>query len=239
MRAKINLHNMDCLEAMKSMSDNQFDLAIVDPPYGIGASKPSKKPNKCKQRNGTTLNVRSQNYKHKEWDNMPPSSDYFIELKRVSRHQIIWGVNYFNFHGLVGGRIIWDKLNGNSDQYDCEIAYNSQDSRTDIIRYMWQGMFQGEVITKDITKAIRQQGNKKLNEKRIHPTQKPEALYMWLLQNYAKEGDKILDTHLGSGSIAIVCWDMGFDLEAYELDKEYYDKAIKRFNIHCQQKQLF
>ena len=230
---------MDCLVAMKDMKDDQFDLAIVDPPYGIGASKPSKKPNQCRQRNGTVLRVKHSNYKHKEWDMFLPTDDYFVSLKRVSRHQIIWGVNYFNFPGLVGGRIVWDKLNGNSDQYDCEIAYKSQDQRMDIIRYMWAGMFQGESISKDISKAIKQQGNKKKNEKRIHPTQKPEALYKWLLQNYAKPNDKILDTHLGGGSIAIACWDMGFDLEAYEIDKDYYDMACKRFNIHCQQKQLF
>jgi site-specific DNA-methyltransferase (adenine-specific) len=234
----IQISNEDNMELMKRYPDNYFELAIVDPEYGIGADKPSRKPNKCKQSNGTVLNVKSPNYTHKNWDSKPADSRYFDELKRVSKNQIIWGVNYYDYN-LTGGRIIWDKLNDSSDQFDCEIAYNSLNKRTDIVRYMWRGMFQGLSITKNAHKALIQQGNKSKNEKRIHPTQKPVKLYEWLLINYAKEGDKILDTHLGSGSIAIACHNLKFDLTACELDKDYFDAAMLRLRIHQMQKTLF
>ena len=228
----------DNMELMARYEDNHFELAIVDPPFGIGADKPSKKPNTVKQLNGNILNVKQSNYKHKNWDALPAGSEYFKELKRVSKNQIIWGVNYFNYD-LRGGRIVWDKINGDTDQYGCEIAYNSLNTRTDIIRFMWRGMFQGKNVSKDILKANIQQGNKSLNETRIHPTQKPVKLYEWLLMNYAKEGDKILDTHLGSGSIAIACHNLGYDLTACELDPDYYAAAIKRIEQHKSQQKLF
>jgi len=222
---------------MARYPDNYFDLAIVDPPYGIGADKQSIKPILVKQKNGTTLKVKNTNqYTQKNWDNTIPMDKYFNELKRVSKNQIIWGANYF---GLIGGYLVWDKLNGDSDQFDCEIAYNSFNNRTDLIYFMWQGMFQGVYCGRDVRKALIQQGNKQLNEKRFHPTQKPVALYKWLLDKYAKQGDKILDTHLGSGSIAIACHDYGFELTACELDKEYYDKAVKRIKNHISQQKLF
>ena len=192
----------------------------------------------AKQKNGNILNVKSVHYTHKQWDNKPANSKYFNELKRVSKNQIIWGVNYYDYP-LIGGRIVWDKINGDNHQFGCEIAYNSLNKRTDIIRFMWRGMFQGLNITTDILKANKQQGNKLLNEKRIHPTQKPVKLYEWLLMNYAKEGDKILDTHLGSGSIAIACHNLGYELTACELDKEYYKAAMKRIKNHKLQKRLF
>jgi site-specific DNA-methyltransferase (adenine-specific) len=226
------------MELMSRYEDNYFDLAIVDPPYGIGADKPSKKPNRAKQKNGNILNVKSVEYKHKNWDSKLADIKFFKELQRVSKNQIIWGVNYHNFK-LPGGRIVWDKLNGESDQFGCEIAYNSLNTRTDIIRFLWAGMFQGVNITKNVLKASIQQGNKKLNEKRIHPTQKPVKLYEWLLMNYAKENDKILDTHLGSGSIAIASHNLGFELTACELDKEYFDAAMKRLKEHQQQLTIF
>ena len=235
---KITVTNEDNMELMKRYPDNYFDLAIVDPPYGIGASKPSKKPNKAKQKNGNTLNVKTAEYTHKDWDNKPADYEYFKELKRVSKNQIIWGCNYYSFD-LSGGRIVWDKMNGESDQFDCEIAFNSINNRTDLIRFMWSGMIQGLNISKLISKANLQQGNKKLNEKRFHPTQKPVKLYEWLLMNYAKEGEKILDTHLGSGSIALACHNLGFELTACELDKDYFDASIKRINNHVSQQRLF
>ena len=135
--------------------------------------------------------------------------------------------------------IVWDKLNGESDQMDCEIAFCSFNKRTDLVYYMWSGMFQGMYCGKEIRKALVQQGNKKLNEHRIHPTQKPVALYRWLLQNYAKKGDKILDTHLGSMSIAIACDMEGFDLTGCELDPEYYRDGIKRLETFRSQTTLF
>ena len=233
----INIYNKDCLKAMREMQDNQFDLAIVDPPYGIGASKINKKKHLIKQKNGKVSKTPNNNYKNKNWDKCTPTEDYFIEIKRVSQNQIIWGANYFDYN-LKGGRIVWDKLNDNCDQFDCEIAFNSINKRTDIIRYKWIGMFQGKVISKNYELANMQNGNKKLNEKRIHPTQKPVKLYEWLLMNYAKEGDKILDTHLGSGSIAIACHNLGYDLDGYELDKEYYNNALKRIKEHQSQLRL-
>lgn len=225
------------MQMMARYPDKHFDLAVVDPEYGIGADKPSKKPNIARQKNGLKLSVKSTIYEHKNWDSKAAGSEYFTELKRVSKHQIIWGVNYYDFD-LRGGRIVWDKLNGDCDQFDCEIAYNSLNNRTDMVRFFWQGMFQGVYCGSDVKKAIIQQGNKKLNEKRIHPTQKPVALYKWLLEKYAKPGDKILDTHLGSGSIAIACYQMGFDLTACELDIDYYNAAMERINEYVEQGDL-
>ena len=234
---KITITNEDNMQLMARYPDKYFDLAIVDPPYGIGADKQSIKPILVKQKNGTTLKVKNTNqYTQKNWDNTIPTDKYFNELKRVSKNQIIWGVNYF---GLIGGYLVWDKLNGDSDQFDCEIAYNSFNNRTDLIYFMWQGMFQGVYCGRDVRKALIQQGNKQLNETRIHPTQKPVALYKWILDKYAKQGDKILDTHLGSGSIAIACHDYGFQLTACELDKEYYEASIKRIKNHIAQQRLF
>lgn len=234
----ITLTNEDNMGLMFRYPDKHFDLAIVDPEYGIGASKPSKKPNAIKQKNGTILKVKDSAYTHKDWDDKPASASYFKELKRVSKHQIIWGVNYYNFF-LGPGRIVWNKINGDSDQFGCEIAYCSLNNRTDIVHYMWAGMFQGTYCGTDLSKALTQQGNKSLNEKRIHPTQKPVLLYKWLLDKYAKPGDKILDTHLGSGSIAIACHDYGFNLTACELDKDYYEAAVERLRKHQAQLTMF
>ena len=233
----ISLLNDDCMNVMQQYPDKYFDLAIVDPPYCIGASKPSKKPETVKQKNGTILKVNSSNYQPKEWDFELMDDNYFKELFRVSKNQIIFGANYYK--QLSGGMIVWDKLNGLSDQYGCEIAYQSFDKRTDVVYYMWQGMFQGVYCGKEIKKALIQQGDKSQNESRIHPTQKPVKLYQWLLNNYAKKGDKILDTHLGSGSIAIACHEYGFDLVASELDPDYYKATMKRFNEHAAQQLLF
>jgi len=223
----IDFRNVDCMELMKEFDDNHFDLAIVDPPYGIGADKQSVKPKMCKQKNGTFLQVSNTNsYTQKDWDDSIPSDEYFEELKRVSKNQIIWGVNYFK--NLQGGRIVWNKMNGESDQYGCEIAYCSFNNRTDVVNYMWCGMIQGNSASKNTTVANYQQGNKALNEKRIHPTQKPVKLYAWLLQNYAKEGDKILDTMVGSASSLIACHNLGFKVVGCELDTEYYNLAQQR-----------
>ena len=164
------------------------------------------------------------------------SDEYLKELFRVSKRQIIKGGNYY---GLKGGYLVWNKLNGESDQYDCELLWTSFSSRTDNFYFMWSGMFQGIYCGKELKKALIQQGNKKLNEKRIHPTQTPVAIYKYLLTNYANKGDKILDTHLGSGSIAIACHDYGFELTACELDSEYYFETIKRIENHTSQLTLF
>jgi site-specific DNA-methyltransferase (adenine-specific) len=195
------IHNGDCLKAMKLMKDNEFDLAIVDPPYGIGMSKGAGETRGDGKK-------KKDLYTPKEWDNERPSKEYFNELIRVSQDQIIWGGNYFS--DLLKASRCWiywrKKMGGNYS--DGELAWTSFNK-----------------ILKEYTKRP-QQGN------RIHPTQKPVKLYEWLLMNYAKEGDKILDTHLGSGSIAIACHNLGFDLTGYELDKEYFDNAIKRIKNH-------
>lgn len=231
----IEIIHGDSMEAMKGMADNQFDVAIVDPPYG---RKEHGGINRCgwvTQRNGSKIFVKTGNkYAKKEWDNEPAGDMFFEDLMRVSKNQIIWGCNYYAVN-FGSGRIIWDKCNEGSDQSDCEIAYNSSNNRVDLFRYMWRGMMQG----KSVSEGHVMQGNKRYNEKRIHPTQKPVALYKWLLDKYTSEGDLILDTHLGSGSIAIACHDLKRNLVGYEIDEEYYKGACKRYNEHKSQMALF
>ena len=163
-----------------------------------------------------------------------PDSEYFRELERVSRYYIVWGCNYFDWN-FASGRIVWDKCNGASTFSDCELAATNLFSSVRLFPFMWNGMCQG----KSIKEGRVMQGNKKLNEKRIHPTQKPVALYVWLLTQYAKEGWKILDTHLGSGSNAIACEQLGYSLLGIELDQHYYDAARKRIIDYQNEPNLF
>jgi site-specific DNA-methyltransferase (adenine-specific) len=217
-------------------SGKKWDLAVVDLEYNIGASNPSTKPEFVRQKNGNMLHVKSNQYTKKDWDNKLSSSEYINSLKNITSNQIVFGGNYY---GLAGGYIVWDKLNGESDQFGCELAYQSFNKRTDIVRYMWQGMFQGVYCGYDIRKALIQQGDKRKNEERIHPTQKPVIIYRWILQKYAKAGDTILDTHGGSMSSAIACDMEGFELDICELDKEYFEKAVHRFKLHELQLNIF
>jgi len=233
----LTLINGDCMDYMKSCKDNEFDLAIVDPPYGIDASKPSDKSKYAKQKNGSLIWIEDNNFKHKGWDDKPAGEDYFNELVRISKGQIIWGVNFYDYVFGVG-RIIWDKLNDNTDQYDCEIAYCSLNDRTDIVRYMWAGFMQGAQVSKDAKIALLQQGNKSLNERKIHPTQKPVKLYEWLLTNYAEPNQKILDTHLGSGSSAIAAHYFGCEFTGIEIDEDYFNASIKRITEQTAQLDL-
>jgi len=235
----ITITNEDNMELMARYPDKYFDLAIVDPEYGMNSSKPSLKPSTILQSNGSRLHVKQANYKQKNWDSKPAGAEYFDELLRVSKNQIIWGVNNYDYIFPSKGRIVWDKLNGSTDQYGCEIAYCSLNNRTDIVYYMWNGMMQGVYCGIDVRKALIQQGNKALNEKRIHPTQKPVPIYKWLLMNYAKPGFKILDTHRGSGSLDIACHDLGFDLVTCEKEKDYFDDANARLEQHQSQLLLF
>jgi site-specific DNA-methyltransferase (adenine-specific) len=203
----------DCMEAMKEMGDKAYELAIVDPPYGIGDCVSSK-----------------SQYRHKkmEWNDSTPSQEYFDELCRVSKNQIIWGANYYQGIRLPVGRIIHDKLNGDcqsSSLSDADIASQSFNNLIKIWPYRWRGNVQGNFINWK---------NAGIDSK-IHPTQKPVRLYEWLLKNYAKPGDKILDTHGGSCSLAIACDIMGFDCTIYEIDEDYYKAAVDRFNRHKQQ----
>ena len=216
-------HNMDCMEGMKEFPDQYFDLAIVDPPYFSGPEKRIYYGRKV-----SPIGVKRNYRQIDDWS--VPSEEYFRELQRVSKHQIIWGCNYFNFP-FSSGRIVWDKCNGGNFFSDAEIAFCSLHDSVRLFRYMWNGMNQG----KSIDEGYVMQGNKKLNEKRIHPTQKPVALYQWILSKYAKQGDKILDTHLGSGSSRIACYNGGYDFWGYEIDKEYFEKQEQRFENHTSQ----
>lgn len=227
------IHYIDCMKYMAKCSDNQFDLAIVDPEWGRKQHGGINRDKMVSQKSGSKIFVQSPNHKKKNWDNKPVGKEYFKELFRVSKHQIIWGINYFESPGP--GRIIWDKVNDGTDQSNCEIAYNSLNNRVDLVRYMWRGMMQG----KSLKEGHIQQGNKKLNEKIIHPTQKPVLLYKWLLNKYAQPGWKIFDSHLGAGSIAIACHDLGFELEACENDFDYYSDAVKRIDWHKRQLNLW
>ena len=212
------------IKAMKKMQVNQFDWGIVDPEWGRKQHGGVKRAKWVTQKNGSKFYVSGGNqYDKKDWDNAPAQKEYFDQLFRVTRKQIIWGCNYYDYK-FGSGRIIWDKCNEGSDQSDCEIAYVSTTSRVDLFRYMWRGMMQG----KSAVDSHMLQGNKMLNEQRIHPTQKPVILYKWLLDKYVRYGETVLDTHLGSGSIAIACLDRGIYLEAYEIDRGHYDDANKR-----------
>jgi site-specific DNA-methyltransferase (adenine-specific) len=231
--------NMDCMEGMKEFPDKYFDLAIVDPGYGIGENKgqhKSRNANRIDRRNGKPIIIKHKGYPVKEWDNERPSIEYFKELFRVSKNQIVFGGNYFaDLFPASSCWIVWDKVNGESDFADCELAWTSFKSAVRQFRFMWSGFCQG----KSITEGHINQGNKELCERRLHPTQKPIKLYKWLLKNYAKEGDKILDTHLGSQSSRIAAFDGGFDFTGYELDKDYFEAGNKRFAQHKAQLKLF
>jgi site-specific DNA-methyltransferase (adenine-specific) len=207
------------MAAMAQMPDNAFDLAICDPPYGIGASSAAFMHS---GKRGNALGI-VQHFESKEWDRVQPSPEYFSELKRVSCNQIIWGGNHFEL-GRTPAFVVWDKLNGENAYADCELAWTSFDSAVRKFTYRWAGMLQGNMANK---------------EKRIHPTQKPVALYKWLLTNYAKPGDTILDTHLGSGSSRIAAYDLGFDFYGTELDTDYFNAQEERFNNHVAQGKLF
>ena len=204
-----NFYNMDCMVGMKEMPDKYFDLAIVDPPY--------QNKDAIGLKNGKSHNAKRTDYHL--FNNVKPSQEYFNELKRVSKNQIIWGGNYF---GLIGGAIVWNK-NGTVFG-EAELAICSTHNSVRIFEYTWNGMLQE---------------NMKNKEYRIHPTQKPIALYEWLLNNYAKKGDKILDTHVGSASSLIACYNLGFDYVGFELDKDYYEQANKRLENHKNQMNMF
>jgi len=205
---KIELLNCDCMEYMAGVPDKFFDLAIIDPPYGIGVN------HNMGRRKGDA----ASDYKKAYWDNISPDVEYFNELFRVSKNQIVWGANHFISKMPKDSScwILWDKMFSEDVSFaQFEMAWTSFDS-----------------VCKKFTKDPK-------SADRIHPTQKPVKLYRWLLKNYAKEGDKILDTHGGSMSSAIACHQMGFDLTLCELDKDYYEAGVKRFREQTMQQSLF
>lgn len=229
------VYNEDCMIGMARYPDKFFELAIVDPPYGRGESGGKNRSGWVRQPNGKSLFVNDPGYTKKHWD-VPPKLDYFEELRRTSKQQIIWGWNYIGFGSDFGpGRIIWDKCNDGSHQCGAEIALNTLNERVDIFRYMWRGMLQG----KSALHGSIQQGDKTLNEARIHPTQKPVALYKWLLAKFGNGGGYVLDTHLGSQSSRIASYDMGFDFIGLEIDQEYFTAGCSRFERHIAQQTLF
>jgi len=211
---KSEVYNQDCLEAMRQMDDKAFDLAIVDPPYGIGADKTqNEQATSGRVSNGGGWRA----YKQTSWDNAIPPDEYFNELKRVSRQQIIWGGNYFSTN--LTGVVIWDK-GVNGTMKEGELAATSFNTFKTFRLSRVDAYING-------------------GENKIHPTQKPVALYKWLLQNYAKPGDTILDTHLGSQSSRIAAWDLGFDFTGFELDEDYFKTGCERFADHIAQPKLF
>lgn len=209
--------NEDCMAGMKRYPEKFFDLAIVDPPYYSG---PELRGYYGKAKSKTNV-YREYNPSTERWH--PPKKEYFEELLRVSKHYIVWGCNYFDFQ-FCPGRIIWDKVNGTSSFSDAEIAATDLFTTVRLFPFMWNGMMQGKSIEQGRT----QQGNKRLNEKRIHPTQKPVALYEYLLCKYAQPGWKILDTHVGSGSSLLACEKMGFDYVGFEINPVYFENAVRR-----------
>ena len=223
----ITLHLGDCRDVLRTLPDKSFDLAIVDPPYYSGPER--RQFYGCRN---SSIGVKRLYAKSEKW--IVPGAEYFAELERVARHYIVWGCNYFDYH-FAAGRIVWDKCNGTSSFSDCEIAATNLFTSVRLFPFMWNGMCQG----KSMVEGRIMQGNKKLNEKRIHPTQKPVALYAWLLTQYAQEGWRILDTHLGSGSIAIACDELGFSLLGIELDPHYYEAATERIKNHQNAPKLF
>ena len=208
----IELLNIDCMEYMAGLEDNAFDLAVVDPPYGIGNWIPQH--GKQKGRNAEKLKV--------DWNEEGPQEKYFVQLARVSVNQIIWGANYYNCFPKLGGAIVWDKNTGNPKFSRCEIASHSFYKKVDYYFFDWNAGFHREKYGAQ-----------------IHPCQKPVQLYEWLLSNFAEPGQRILDTHLGSGSSAIAAHYGGFDFVGCEIDEDYYKAACERFDQETRQEAMF
>lgn len=210
--ANAKMINVDCLVYMRQLPDKYFDLAIVDPPYGIGE-------------NGSRNKSRGKLAKAKDYrpfagyDLVPPDDTYFRELFRVSENQIIWGANHFIDRIAVPSPcwVVWDKDNGKSHFADSELAWTSFRTAVRNFKFRWHGMLQGDMKNKEV---------------RIHPTQKPVKLYEWLLKKYAKPGQRIFDSHMGSGSSAIACNNLGFEYVGCELDHDYFEAACKRILEH-------
>lgn len=215
------VHLIDCMEFMQSLPDQHYDLAITDPPYGIGADV----KNSSNEKAGKSSIVTRTHYGNQRWDDAVPSKEYFIELKRVSRRQIVWGVNYYPYSDIfAGGRLFWDKGVSMPSFSAGELAYLSFINSIDLVKITWDGM---------------RQHNMRDKEHRIHPTQKPVALYSWLLAKYAEGGGTVFDSHVGSGSIRIACHDLGINFEGCEIDPDYWRAQEDRYSEHIAQPTLF
>ncbi len=233
--------NEDNMVGMARYPDGFFDLILTDIQYGIGVGKMAyltEMNTYVKQKNGTRLNGNRNKkpYVKKEWDDAPPPQEYFDEVCRVSKNQIIFGVDYVDWMGLGKGRIKWDKGVAEGMSFNRhEVAYCSFIDYEITLPLLWAGMCQAKSLAEPMT----QQGNKKKNEKRIHPTQKPVLLFKRILQLFSQKGFKIGDTHMGSQSSRIACWDGGFDYWGWEIDKDYFGDGCKRFDTHILQTRLF
>lgn len=214
---KSEVFNQDCMIGMRQFPDKYFELAIVDPPYGIGEDG---------RKNHTRSNLaKASDYRnYSKYDAHKPDETYFKELFRVSKNQIIWGANHYGNMPAASGWIVWDKENGDNDFADCELAYSSFDRAVRKFKYRWAGMLQENMNDKQI---------------RIHPNEKPFALYKWLLKTYATDGDKIIDTHMGSQASRIAAHDMAFEYTGYEIDTNYFADGCKRFEQYKSQLKLF
>ena len=215
----INLYNRDCMEALKEMKDNQFDLAIVDPPYGIERFKKCSEKDVKNSNTKKSLRIAKRYQRMETVNNVKPTKEFFKELFRVSKNQIIWGANNFTLPESEYF-VIWDKKQMMPNFARCEYAYVSMGLKTPA------KIFEYSIHQHNTTD-------------KIHPTQKPIKLYEWLLHNYSNKGEKILDTHLGSGGIAVACYYFGVDLVGIEIDAEYYNKAKERVENLTKQKTLF
>jgi site-specific DNA-methyltransferase (adenine-specific) len=210
------------MEIMKQYPDNHFDLAIVDPPYGINHAEIAGKQSGTQYGKAAAA---KKTYTIKDWDKGIPTAEYFEQLFRVSKNQIIFGANYMvEYLKPSMGWIFWDKDNGDNGFSDGELAFTSFDKGLRKVKITWNGMLQYNMKNKEV---------------RVHPTQKPIPLYRWILLNYATEGDKILDTHGGSMTIAKACEIEGFDLDICEIDSEYFQAGVNAFNLHKRQQRLF
>lgn len=232
-------YNVDNMVGMMFTSDKFFDLAVCDPPYGINVAKlayTQEENRPCRQKNGTILRVKKLKYEHKDWDREPPPQEYFNELRRVSKHQIVFGINYFNWEGVGKGRLKWNKGVPDGMSFsNYEYAYCSMIDYEMEIPLLWAGMCQAKSLLEPMT----QQGNKKLNEKRIHPTHKPIMLYDIIYQKFANPNMKIIDTHLGGGSNRISADKNNLNFWGWEIDKEYFDAQEKRFLNYKLQLRLY
>ena len=204
----IKLIQGDCLEYLKSLDDNSIDVVVTDPPYGIGEAA-----GKNKSRGKLAI---SQDYGNKDWDDKRPSNEIFKEMLRVSKNQVIFGGNYFS--DLLPPSscwLVWDKVNGKSDFADCELAWTSYKTAVRYFKYRWSGMLQGNMSKK---------------EKRVHPTQKPLPLMEWVIKNYTKEGDKILDPFMGSGTTGVACVNFNREFIGVEKEEQFFSAAQKRIS---------
>lgn len=229
--------NIDCMVGMQQYPDKYFDLAIVDPPYGIDVANMPYLNAKTtvKQKNGKRLGTGKKGYTTGDWDKEPPSQAYFEELKRVSHDQIIFGIDYMQWENVGPGRIKWDKGFAAGVSFGrYEIAYCSMTNTTDILPLLWAGMQQAKSLSEPMTA----QGNKKLNEKRIHPCHKPILLYQALISKYSHTGGRILDTHLGGGSSRIAAYSMDRDFVGFEINAAYFAAQEERFRQFTSQERL-